>query len=311
MPAALGVAFLLIPLFPAFITLTGVSVPGISLVPASLTLALVGGATLIAFYGAARLVSTPGRTDSDGGGLRRVAGRSDRGRRAGLRSARRRDLHRDRDFRGGAACDDRAVLRAPHVEATIYAAFLASGAIAALAAILMVVAKAPADLYTVGHGRAIGTFILPGELAGYLIMYVPFAYAIARVTERRDLRLVAYAGAILGAIAFVLTFFARRMDRNGGGDRVFRLHAAAPGSRPRRGCHRGPGDRPRSGWSSTPTTIPRRTSPASRFGRRHPTLIARFPLSGVGPFDFATIYQWVRLPDASRRRFTRTASCSP
>ena len=302
MPAALGVAFLLIPLFPAFITLTGVSVPGISLVPASLTLALVGGATLIAFYGAARLVSTPGEPIPTAVGF------------AALPAAAIVAAVLGFDPRAGAIFIAIAIFgvvlhativrffRAPHVEATIYAAFLASGAIAALAAILMVVAKAPADLYTVGHGRAIGTFILPGELAGYLIMYVPFAYAIARVTERRDLRLVAYAGAILGAIAFVLTFsragwigmaaaiafFAytqRRRARVRVAVAIVGLAIVAIGLV--FNAHHDPSE------NFTRISIWQAAS----------DMIARFPLSGVGPFDFATIYQWVRLPDGEPTAF--------
>jgi len=302
MPVALGVAFLSIPLLPAFITLTGVSVPGVSLVPVPLTLALMGVAALIVVYCAALLFTTPGEPIPTAVGF------------AALPAAAVLAAGLGFDPKAGAIFIALAIFgvvlhativrffREPHVEVTIYAAFLASGAIAALVAILMVVAKTPADLYTVGHGRAIGTFILPGELAGYLIMYVPFAYAIARVSERRELRLVAYAGAFLGAIAFVLTFsragwigmaaaiayFAytqRRRARVRVAVAIVGLAIVAIGLV--FNAHHDPSE------NFTRISIWRAAS----------DMIARFPLSGVGPFDFATIYQWLRLPDGEPTAF--------
>ncbi len=38
------------------------------------------------------------------------------------------------------------------------------------------------------HGRATGTFVLPGELAAYLIVLLPIAYALARVARDRAMR---------------------------------------------------------------------------------------------------------------------------
>lgn len=300
-PLALGVVILAIPLFPAFITLTGVRVPGVSLVPAPLTLALLGVAVLIAGYGAVLLVATPGEpvpTALAFGALPAAAL---------LSAALGFDPRAGAIFIAIAICG--VVLHAtivrffgdPHVETTIYAAYLASGALAALVAILMVVAKVPADLYTVGHGRATGTFILPGELAGYLVMYVPFAYAIARA-GRRDLRPVAYAGALLGAIAFVLTFsragwigmaaaiafFAytqRRRARVRVAVAIVGLAVVALGLV--FNAHHDPSENFTriSIWQAAADTI------------------ARFPLSGVGPFDFATIYPWVRLPNGEPTAF--------
>ncbi|HTD34529.1 MAG TPA: O-antigen ligase family protein, partial [Candidatus Elarobacter sp.] len=86
----------------------------------------------------------------------------------------------------------------------IFRAYLVSGAFAALAAIVMVLAKTPVALYTIGHGRATGTFVLPGELAGYLIVYLPVAFAIARTLP--ELRALGLAGLGAGAVAFAMTF---------------------------------------------------------------------------------------------------------
>jgi O-antigen ligase/tetratricopeptide (TPR) repeat protein len=302
MPVALGVAFLLMPLFPAFITVTGVSVPGVSLVPAPLALAFMSVAALIVVYGAMLLVTTPGGPIPTAVAF------------AALPAAAIVAAVLGFDPRAGAIFIAFAIFgvvlhativrffRDPHVEATVFAAYLTSGAIASLAAILMVVTKAPADLYTVGHGRAIGTFILPGELAGYLIMYVPFAYAIARVTGRRDLRLIAYAGAVFGAVAFVLTFsragwigmaaaiayFAytqRRRARVRVAVGIVGLAVVAVGLV--FNAHHDPSE------NFTRISIWRAAS----------DMIVRFPLSGVGPLDFAGIYSWVRLPDGEPAAF--------
>jgi len=188
MPAALGVAFLLIPLFPAFITLTGQRARDFARARFADACAR-GGATLIAFYGAARLVSTPGepiptrwlRALPAAAIVAAVLGFDPRAARSSSRSR----------FSGWCACDDRAVLSRADVEATIYAAFRV-GAIAALAAILMVVRESTGRSL---HRRARPRDRTSSCRASWRISHHvrAVAYAIARVTERRDLRLVAYA----------------------------------------------------------------------------------------------------------------------
>ena len=54
----------------------------------------------------------------------------------------------------------------------ICSAYLITGALACAVAIVMVALRVPASQYAIQHGRATGTFILPGELAGYLIVLV-------------------------------------------------------------------------------------------------------------------------------------------
>ena len=66
------------------------------------------------------------------------------------------------------ALRDRAFLRRPRRRGCdLLAAYLVSGAIAAAVALAMIVlTRTPASQYALQHGRATGTFILPGELAG-------------------------------------------------------------------------------------------------------------------------------------------------
>jgi O-antigen ligase len=302
LPLTLGIAFFALPLFPAFIVLTGVTVPGVSLVPFPVTVALIGLAAAIAAYFAVLLATTPGERVPTAVAFTAFPA-------AGIIAA-----ILGFDPRAGAlfiaiavfgVVGHAAIVRffdEPHVEQTVFTCYLVSGALAALAAVVMVAVKTPAALYTVGHGRAIGTFILPGELAGYLIMYVPVAYAVARVSPQRTLRALGWAGASAGAIAFILTFsragwvgmaatigFFAYMQRSSARRRVAVSIVAVA-------------------VLAVGLVFNVHHDPSENFTRisiwgAAADMIARFPLSGVGPFDFARIYQWVRLPDGETTAF--------
>src|SRR6185437_15781075 len=94
----------------------------------------------------------------------------------------------------------------PGVAAAIYWSYLATGALAAGAAIVMAIARTPAALFAVAHGRATGTFVLPGELAGYLIVQLPIAFAVARLARGRALRAMAWTAMAVGLAALALTY---------------------------------------------------------------------------------------------------------
>ncbi|MDP9025544.1 MAG: O-antigen ligase family protein, partial [Candidatus Eremiobacteraeota bacterium] len=304
-PVVLGIAFFLIPLFPAFITLTGAGVPGVSLLPKPLALTLLAVACAIAVY-FALLLTTPQRE------------------RERLREPTVIPLAMfplaaavaalfGLDARAGALFI--AILTAglmwhvvvlrffrdPIVATAIYGSFLASGALAAAAAVVMVLTKTPAAVYTVGHGRAIGTFIVPGELAGYLIVYLPFAYAIATGAPRR-LRIVARAGLALGAAAFVLTF--SRAGWVGMAAAIAFFVFVQQGRRGVRYAIAVVG----VAVVALGVVFNSHHDPSENFTRisiwqAALAMIARFPLTGVGPFEFSTLYGLVRLPDAEPTAF--------
>jgi len=143
---------------------------------------------------------------------------------------------------------------------------------------------------------------LPGELAAYLIVYVPFAYATARVTVRRDLRLIAYAGTIVGAIAFVLTF------SRAGWIGMAAAIAYFSYTQRRRARVRVAVGIVGLAIVAVALVFNAHHDPSENFTRisiwrAASDMIARFPLSGVGPLDFATIYQWVRLPSGEPAAF--------
>ncbi|MBV8750932.1 MAG: O-antigen ligase family protein, partial [Candidatus Eremiobacteraeota bacterium] len=171
--------------------------------------------------------------------------------------------------------------------------FVVSGAVAALLAIVLALARVPAALYTIGHGRAIGTFVLPGELAGYLIVYVPVAFAVARRGGR--LAFVGWIGFAIGATALALTF-----SRAGWAGFAA---AAATFAVARRGRLR---------YAVAVTGVAALTlglvfnahhDPSENFTRLGiwegaVQTIVRFPFSGVGPLDFANVYPLLRAPAA-------------
>jgi tetratricopeptide (TPR) repeat protein/O-antigen ligase len=294
-PVVLGMAFFLIPLFPAFITLTGAGVPGVSLLSKPLAFALLALAAAVGACFAVMLAVTHGEHEPTVVPLAMFPLAAAAAALLGF------------DARAGALFI--AILgaglmwhvmvlrffRAPGVADAICGGFLASGALAAAVAVVMVLTKTPAALYTVGHGRAIGSFIVPGELAGYLIVYVPFAYAVA-VGTRPRLRILARIGLILGTAAFVLTFSRAgwvgmaaaiaffvfmRQGRRGARYAIAVAGLAVVALGLVFNSHHDPSENftRLSIWQAALATI------------------ARFPLTGVGPFEFSHVYGLVRSPD--------------
>jgi O-antigen ligase/tetratricopeptide (TPR) repeat protein len=291
--ASLGIAVFLIPLYPAFITLTGAPVPGIALVPRPLTIALLVLAAALAVTWIVELSRAPKRPAPTvlavaafplAALLAAVLGFDPL---AGVLFVL---------ILGGGVIWHAAILRFARDETTlktIFGAYLVSGALAALLAIVMVLAKTPVALYTIGHGRATGTFVLPGELAGYLIIYLPVAFAIARTLP--ELRALALAGLGAGTVAFAMTFsragfvgmaaavaafvLMRRRER-GARYAVAIMGAAVVLVGLVFNAHHDPSE------NFTRLSI---WDAALRMARD-------FPLSGVGPFEFPRVYEVLRDP---------------
>lgn len=296
MKYAFAATFFVLPLFPSFITLTGVTVPGVSLVPRPLAIALllVMGALAIVTFGL--MLITRGKTAPTLVPLLCWLGS------ALLSAALGFDPSAGLLFIGvfaASALWHLALLRfyrEPGVSDAIFASFLLSGALASLAAIAMVLTRIPAAQYTVGHGRAIGTFILPGELAGYLIIYIPTAFSVFLVSRRPFLRRMALFGLGCGSVALLMTysragwigfisavaffiFLARQRAR-----RRYALAALLLGS------------------ALVIFTLNAHHNPSENYTRLSIwqagiRMVERFPLTGVGPFVFAKIYPLVRTPD--------------
>ncbi len=301
MPAALGFVYAQVPLFPSFIALTVVAFPGLVLIPRAAAVGVFGICGVLAVYALAMLIRyRPGSQPLllpllavFGAGL--LAGALGFDPRAGLlftfigllgivwHSA----IVRFYDDRGAAT--------------TLLAAYIVSGAAAAIAAIAMVALRAPAAQYAIQHGRATGTFVLPGELAGYFIVFVPIAYAVARVGSSAFLRTVAWGAAALGVVALALSY-----SRAGWMGFTVAI-AFVVATRTRHGA-RGAAVVVAAGALAALLLFNAHHDPSEDYTRLSiwqaaTQIIDRFPLTGVGPFNFSRLYAVVRAPDADATAF--------
>lgn len=304
LPPSLALAFACVPLFPAFITLTTATVPGVSLIPPHVTLALLAAMLLLVIYWAIMLLSRAGAASPIlpalvawfAAGVLAVA----------LGFNPRDGLIFVGIFGMGVIWHSAliAFYAYPGVPRAIAWTYLISGALAAAAAIAMVLLRVPAAQFTIGHGRAIGTFVLPGELAGYLIIFLPITYAIARITHERELRILAWVSLATGAAAFVLTF-----SRTGwvGLASAIAFFIVVRGHRRRSallvallviGV----------ALAAVLLAFNVDHNPSENFTRisiweAALEIINRFPLTGVGPFGFSRLYALVRLPGGDPTAF--------
>ena len=304
MPFALAFTWACVPLFPAFITLTSVSFPGVSLVPSWLAVALLAGMALMAIYGLLALFASPrerlpllvpllawlgacalstvfGFNPRDGAIFIAIFG-------LGI------VWH----------CSLMRFYAQPNVARAVYWSYLGTGAISSVLAVVMVVARAPALQYTIGHGRAIGTFILAGELAGYLILLLPICVAIVRVAPDRALRALGWIALVAGAVAMILTFSRAGWTGLACGA-AFYIAARA------RLRHAGVAVGAAVvvvALAIVLTFFNVHHNPSENFTRLSIWqaalgVIDRFPLTGVGPFGFSRVYAMVRLPDGDATAF--------
>jgi putative inorganic carbon (HCO3(-)) transporter len=299
-PYTVFTLFFLVPLYPSFITLTGVTPPGVSLLPKAATMALFGvciagvlsllGALLypprvriplllplLCWLAAALLAALLGFDPSAGAVFLAIFSMEVIGFASVLRF-----------FEAGAA---RALAWS----------FPLSACVASLVAIAMVVLRAPPAVYAIAHGRAVGTFILPGELAGYLILALPFAFGVLRTTADARLRALCVAALVTGSVAFVMTF-----SRAGwiGMAAAIACYALWRGSLRRRYA-------PAilaGGLGAVLVLFNVHHNPAENYTRLSIwqtalEIIRRFPLTGVGPFDFAHAYALLRPPGGDAQAF--------
>jgi O-antigen ligase len=304
-PAALGALHAAIPIFPAFIALTNVAFPGVSLIGAPLASAVLVLACSIAVYLFAMLLLDRSRVAQPllwplaawvaAALVSALAGFDPR---AGLLFVCTFGL-------GGIVwhCALVRFFSARYVAPVLFWSYLLSGTLAAAAAVAMVLLRAPAALYAISHGRATGTFILPGELAAYLVVFIPIAFAIARVTRTLPLRLLAWVAVAAGTCALYEThsragwmgfaaaaafLAATQISR-----RRSTLIAAAVAA---------------GGAAAVLLAFNAQHNPSEDYTRiaiwqAAVQIIDRFPLTGVGAFDFSRLYAVLHVPDADATAF--------
>ncbi|HTU69076.1 MAG TPA: O-antigen ligase family protein [Candidatus Baltobacteraceae bacterium] len=302
--SANAIAFACIPFFPSFITLTNVAFPGISIVPVPLALVLLGAMLALAVVASFALASPPRRKPAlfypllvwlGTCVLALVLGLNQRDGSvfvAILALSMIWHAHIDRFY------------ERPAVARAIWWSYLLSGTAAALAAIAMVVLRVPAAQYTIANGRAVGTFVLPGELAGYLIFFLPIAYALARIAQGAALRVLGWIACGAGLLAMILTFSRTGWVGLAAGIAFLIVMRSRTGRA-----------RFVQGAAILAATLAivlmlfnEHHNPSENYTRLSIWqaaigVIERFPLTGVGPFGFSKIYPLVRLPDGDVTAF--------
>ncbi len=304
MPAMFAVVYACLPLFPIFITFTSVDFPGVSLLPVPVALAILGLMVLLALIAGATMLALPRVPIALGKPLLFWLGGGVLAVLAGF-NPRDGAIFVGILFLGLAwYCsvmrfyEDRGVARA------IFWAYIVSGAAACVLAIVMVVTRHPAAQYTIGHGRAIGTFILPGELAGYLIVFIPIAYALSRVARTRALRTAAGAAAAIAVVTIIMTF-----SRTGwiGLASAIAFFVAVRSRQKHIGIGLGAAI-VGAALLAVLLLFNAHHDPSENYTRLSiwQTAVAaidRFPLTGVGPFGFSRLYALLRLPDGDATAF--------
>jgi O-antigen ligase len=306
LPFAHAFVYAAVPIFPAFISLTSVAYPGVSLVPAPIVFAVLGCVGLLAVYAAILLVRDRAGAPPQplllpmfawfcASMLAALLGLDPA---AGVLFVCIFGLSMVWHCALVAFWNDR------NVAAAVLWAYTISGTVAAGAALVMVATRHPAALYAIGHGRAIGTFVLPGELAAYLVIFLPIAYALTQIAAGRALRATAWIALIVGSIALAATV--SRAGWMGCAAAVaFLIAARARGRR-------------FGAIKASVVLIVGVAIVALFFNAQHnpsedytrlaiwqsaTQVIDRFPLTGVGPFDFSRIYPLVRVPDGEVAAF--------
>jgi O-antigen ligase len=303
MPVALAAIYAAVPLLPAFIGLTGVAFPGVTVIGKPMVFVLLGVIGLLAVYGLAALLVYRRRGSQPlllpmlawfaASVLATLAGFNPA---AGLLMV---------SIFGLGIIWHGCIVRFygdPGVARAIFWAYSLSALLASVAAIVMVVARAPSALYTIGHGRSVGTFVLPGELAAYLVLFLPVAYVLALDDTQPALRVIARIALCAGFAALVTSY-----SRAGwmGCAAAFGFLAAMRARRVRLGAA---AVVVASGIATVLLLFNVHHNPSEDYTRLSIWqaaigVIDRFPLTGDGPFDFATLYAVVRAPDADATAF--------
>jgi len=143
--------------------------------------------------------------------------------------------------------------------------------------------------------------VLPGELAGFLIVLLPIAYALGRVAKMRWLRILSWSALGAGAVTLLLTF--SRAGWMGCAAAFAFLFAAR--ARNRAGAAALAAG---AGTLAVLVLFNAHHDPSEDFTRisiwQAAVQIAdRFPLTGVGPFNFSRLYAVTRAPDGDVTAF--------
>ena len=177
--------------------------------------------------------------------------------------------------------------------------FLWSALVASLLALAMLVTHRPAAIYAYDHGRAVGTFLNPNELAAYTLIGLGVALPLAVASRARDR--LATACALVLVVTLGATF-----SRWGAFSAVCGVAAYALITRARvllaAAVVAGLAGLGIDAVAGASHHNPRDTEARAVAWRTGLTTFERFPLLGVGPLAFPKTYDVFRPPDAPGNR---------
>jgi O-antigen ligase len=185
------------------------------------------------------------------------------------------------------------------VRGAVLGTAVGGGSLLALAALLMQLSRHPAAVYAANLGRATGFFVTPNQFAAWLVPFTALAAGVALAAQRPVTRWLAGAGAALGALALAATFslggwlggavavvvaawWLGRRRLAGGVALAVVIAALALAFAPGLTHHR-----------SSERFV---RLDAMRAGVR---MAALFPLLGVGPLAYPTVYPALRVPSTT------------
>jgi O-antigen ligase len=204
--AVLAFGFAAFPLYPAFISLSSVSPPGVSLVPRPMAIVLLAACVVGAVILTADAIRTRARLPATFWPVAAYVGGWFVAAVFGFDPATGLLFVADGLLVLVFHLSIARFYPDPRAALTMMTAFLLSGTAVSLLGIGMMLSRRPAIIYAVGHGRAIGTFVVPGEFAGYLLFLIPTAVGVAMVARNRWLRWLSGAAAVVGAVALAGTY---------------------------------------------------------------------------------------------------------
>jgi O-antigen ligase len=176
-------------------------------------------------------------------------------------------------------------------------AYLASGIVFCLGALVMLVLREPVALSTFNHGRAAGFFVTANQFAAYLILLGPIAAGVAAASDDRRLRALAVTALALAVPSLLATY-----SRAGwiGGVAAFCVLAFALGARRVGVATALAGAVGAVILARRPLALnhnPSESLNRIEIWRGGVRAIELFPLTGAGPMGYWRVYPALRLPD--------------
>jgi O-antigen ligase len=186
----------------------------------------------------------------------------------------------------------------PGVAERIFTIFLASGSAACLFALVLAIARRPSQLDVLFHGRAVGTFLNPSELAEFCLVLFATALGVAFTAHGAKLRALAWVTCVVAFATLVETYARSALVSFAIAGTMLAYGVKRSLTVVAFGCVAIAGA---TTWAMAIDTHHATEDSYARlpgFAAGVATFV-RFPLTGVGPLAFNRTYDVMRAPDGT------------